>query len=116
MTTTRVPVPMCGGTMMRPPFDRIVGLYDDDAVGGNILRIFVSMNTSLQRALHRVGAWPDDRQAEAAELLVALEALGQEPIEVDEDTLAVLDQSVAQVERGDLADPRQVDALFARFR
>ena len=74
------------------------------------------MNSTLERALHRVGAWPDDRQAEAAELLLALDALGQQPIEVDADTLAVLDQSMAQVEGGDVADPGQIDALFARFR
>lgn len=59
----------------------------------------------LERVVERVRAWPPERQAEAAELLIALD-----------EEVAAIDEAMAQVERGDTADPAEVEALFARYR
>ena len=70
----------------------------------------------MDKALDRVRSWPDARQEEAAELLLALDALGDDPVDVDDETLAAIDEALAQSARGEFADPRDVDAIYARFR
>ena len=70
----------------------------------------------MHKALDRVRSWPDARQEEAAELLLALDALGDDPVEVDDETLAAIDEALAQSARGEFAVPRDVDVIFARFR
>ena len=74
------------------------------------------MTDVMDEALERVRTWPADRQREAAELLVALDELGFDPVEVDDETLAAIDDALAQVARGDIADPLKVQDFFARFR
>ncbi len=70
----------------------------------------------LEKALERARDWSPARQAEAAELLLALDELGQEPITLTDDELAAIDEALAQVDRGETADPAEVEAVFARFR
>lgn len=74
------------------------------------------MAALMDRALDRVRSWPEERQREAAELLLALDDLGSEPVEVDEETLAALDEASAEVARGERADVSEVEAFFSRFR
>lgn len=74
------------------------------------------MSDLMDKALDRVRKWPVERQNEAAELLLALDELGTEPIDVDADTLSAIDEGVADIARGKLADPAEVEAVFARFR
>ena len=70
----------------------------------------------MDKALDRVRSWADARQVEAAELLLALDALGDDPVEVDDETLAAIDEALAQSARGEFAVARDVEAIFARFR
>ena len=70
----------------------------------------------MDKALDRVRSWPDARQEEAAELLLALDALGDDPVDVDDETLAAIDEALAQSARGEFADARDVEAIFARYR
>ena len=74
------------------------------------------MTDLMQQALERVRTWPADRQREAAELLLALDELGPDPIDVDAETLVALDEALAEGARGEVADPSEVKAFFARFR
>ena len=53
----------------------------------------------MDQALERVRHWSAERQQVAAELVLALDAMGDEPVEVDAETLAALDkQKVGSVE------------------
>jgi hypothetical protein len=70
----------------------------------------------FEKALARARDWPPEKQAEAAELLMALDELGMEPVELTEGELTAVDAALAEAERGDLADPAEVEALFARYR
>ena len=70
----------------------------------------------LDKTLDRLRDWPQSRRDDAAELLLALDELGQEPVPVDGDTLTAIDEAIAQIARGEKADKREVDALFSRYR
>ena len=74
------------------------------------------MTDLMDKALARVQTWPGQRQNEAAELLLALDEMGTEPIEVDAETLAAIDEGLADSGQSRLADPSEVEAVFARFR
>lgn len=71
------------------------------------------MSDLMERALERVRQWPKARQEEAAQLLMALDELGQEPLDVDDETLAAIDAALAEP---GFADSAEVAAAFARFR
>ncbi len=63
-----------------------------------------------------VQSWPDNRQNEAACLLLALDRLGPGPYRASPDELAAIDEALAQVARGERASEAEVEAAFARFR
>ena len=72
------------------------------------------MTKLMDKALARVHTWPADRQDEVAQLLLALDAIGADPIEVDEETLAAIDEGLADIVNGNFADPAEIEAVFAR--
>ena len=74
------------------------------------------MTTLMDKALARVETWPTEQQNEAAEMLLALDEIGQEDFDVDAETLAAIDEGLADIAKGNLADPAEVEAIFARFR
>ncbi len=74
------------------------------------------MTDLMDKALARVQTWPGERQNEAAELLLALDEMGPDPIDVDAGTLAAIDEGLADIAQGELADPAEVEAAFARRR
>ena len=74
------------------------------------------MTDLMSDALARVKLWSPERQAEAAELLLALDVMGAEPIAVDALTLAAIDEGLADIAQGRLADPTEIAAVFDRFR
>ena len=71
------------------------------------------MSELMERALERVRQWPPERQEEAARLLMALDKLGADPVDVDAETLAAIDEALAEP---GYADPAEVRATFARLR
>jgi hypothetical protein len=73
------------------------------------------MTKLMDQALERVRQWPAGHQDDAAELLLALDDLGRDPVEVDDETLAAIDEALEQTERGETADPKAVAEVFARF-
>jgi hypothetical protein len=76
----------------------------------------MTMADLIKKAMARVSNWPEQQQTEAAELLLALDELGPDPITLTGDELAAVDEALAETERGEFADPRDVEAVFARFR
>jgi hypothetical protein len=75
------------------------------------------MTKLLDEAIERVRTWPADRQKEIAELLLALD--GDERGEADADDPGLeadLDAALAEVEQGKFADPKDVEAFFAKHR
>ncbi|HTB04406.1 MAG TPA: hypothetical protein VK804_28400 [Bradyrhizobium sp.] len=57
------------------------------------------MTELMEEALAAIGCWPTARQDEAAEMLLALDRLGETYVASD-DELAAVDEALAQVGRG----------------
>ena len=75
----------------------------------------VIMTELMEKALAAVGNWPTARQNEAAEMLLALDRLG-ETYHASDEELAAIDEALAQAARGEFATEAEVEAAFARFR
>jgi predicted transcriptional regulator len=73
------------------------------------------MTKLLETAIERIRQWPDERQTEIAEMLLALDADDFDD-KVDAETLAAIDNGLAQADRGEFADPADIDAIFTRYR
>ena len=73
------------------------------------------MTDLMEKALAAIGRWPSARQDEVAEMLLALDRLGETYVASD-DELAAVDEALAQVDRGEFATETEVEAAFARFR
>ena len=67
-------------------------------------------------ALKRVQTWSTERRREAAEILIALDEMDADDIELDAETLAAIDEGLAEIDRGEFADLRDVEAVYARFK
>ena len=67
------------------------------------------MTKLMEKALDAVRAWPADRQDEAAKMLLALDRLGPGPYQASPEELAAIDEALEQVERGERANPAEVD-------
>ena len=70
----------------------------------------------MEKALEAVRDWPAEQQADAAELLLALDRLGAGPYRASQDELAAIDEALAQIGQGERAADADVEAAFARFR
>jgi hypothetical protein len=73
------------------------------------------MTDLMEKALAAVCRWPTARQDEAAEMLLALDRLGENYV-ASEDELAAIDEALAQARRGEFATEAEIEAAFARFR
>jgi hypothetical protein len=67
-----------------------------------------SMNKKLQQAIERVQTWPEERQEEAADVLLDMEAQSSSPYRLT-------GEQVAEVERR-LADPNPMFLTLAELR
>lgn len=74
------------------------------------------MTDLMEKALATVRRWPDERQNEAAELLLALDRLGAGPYRASDAELKAVDEALAGAERGEFASEAEVEAAFSRFR
>ena len=73
------------------------------------------MTDLMEKALAAIGRWPVARQDEAAEMLLALDRLGETYVASDAELTAV-DEALAQAGRGEFATEAEIEAAFARFR
>ena len=74
------------------------------------------MTDLMEKALAAVSRWPERRQDEAAELLLALDRLGDTDYVARESELAAIDEALVQIQRGEFATDAEVEEAFARFR
>ncbi len=70
----------------------------------------------IDAVLDRVHSWPKARQEDAARLLLALEAQGQQTYVLSAAERADIEAALAEADRGEFASESEVEALFARFR
>lgn len=66
----------------------------------------------VKAVLNRVLTWPRERQEDAAQLLLALEAREGELYHPDEDEWLAIEEGVAQAKRGEWVSTEEIAALF----
>jgi hypothetical protein len=74
------------------------------------------MTDLMEKALAAIRKWPAERQDEAAEMLLALDRMGNDPYHASAEELRAIDEALDQVRRGEFASDAEVEAAFARFR
>jgi len=71
----------------------------------------------IDAVLDRVRSWPLERQEDAVRVLLELEAAGMEEVyQLSKEELADIDESLREIERGEVATDQEVAALFSRIR
>jgi predicted transcriptional regulator len=73
------------------------------------------MTKLLQQLIEKLKDLPEAEQDETAELLLNLMARRDEPIELDADTRAAVEEGLAQVKRGEVVSQEEMDAFFRRL-
>jgi hypothetical protein len=74
------------------------------------------MSQTLREILQRTEAWPKEAQDDLVEYVRAIEARRTGVYHASEEELAAIDEAIGQVERGETASVKEVDAAFATFR
>jgi hypothetical protein len=69
----------------------------------------------IKAVLDRVASWPQSRQEDAAQLLLAMEAQDTSPYPLSEEERADLQAALDEVARGEIALDSEVAALFVRY-
>lgn len=72
------------------------------------------MTKLLEKAIARVRELPEAEQDKAAEILFAVASQSDEPVELDERTLAAVREGREQARRGKFASEEEIAALFKR--
>ena len=74
------------------------------------------MTKLLDQAVAKIRELPEADQDMAAEILFALAAKRDEPIELDDETRAAIREGLAEAERGEFVSDEDMEAFFARHR
>ena len=72
------------------------------------------MTRLLEEAFNTVAALPDARQDELARVMLQLAGVDQPPIQLTPAEEADLAEAEAEIERGELATPEEVRAMWAK--
>jgi len=70
----------------------------------------------IQAILERVRNWPQPLQEKAAETLLAIEAMGDEPYILSDDERQGVERGLEDVRRGRLASDEEMASLFALYK
>jgi predicted transcriptional regulator len=73
------------------------------------------MMKALEQLIAKLKELPEAEQDETAELLLNLMARRDEPIALDDDTRAAVEEGLEQVERGEVAGQEEMNAFFRRL-
>jgi predicted transcriptional regulator len=68
----------------------------------------------ITAVFNRVRAWPEERQAYAAELLLLLEAQDQTTVHVSDQEWEAIQEGNAQAERGEFVSDEDMAAFYKR--
>lgn len=74
------------------------------------------MTKLLDQVLEKLRTLPDEEQDEAAEVLMTFIARHDEPEELDAETLAAIEEGLAQIERGEVVSEEEMEEFFRQFR
>jgi predicted transcriptional regulator len=74
--------------------------------------ISIMTNDQVKEVLDRVLTWPPERQEDAAQMLVALEAREGELYHPGDDEWAAIEEGFAQAKRGETASADEIAALL----
>ena len=66
----------------------------------------------VKQVLDRVLTWPQERQEDAAQMLLVLEARQGELYHPDDDEWAAIEEGTAQARRGEAVSADEIAALF----
>jgi hypothetical protein len=66
----------------------------------------------IKQVIDRVLTWPQERQGDAAQMLLALEAREAEPYHPGDDERAAIEEGFAKAKRGQAVSAEQIAALF----
>ena len=69
-------------------------------------------NEQIRAVLHRVLTWPPERQREAADMLLLLEAQEGELYHPSDDEWAAIQEGVDEVGRGEVVSAEEMDAFW----
>jgi predicted transcriptional regulator len=70
----------------------------------------------IDSVLERVRTWPQSRKEEAAEMLLALEALGGGLYRLSDEEDAAVRRGLEEARNGEFATDEEVKELFDRYR
>ena len=70
----------------------------------------------IDSILDRVRTWPEDRQEDAARILLAMEGEDSGVYRLSDEERAEIRAALAEVERGEVASDEEVAAVFNRYR
>jgi hypothetical protein len=74
------------------------------------------MISKLKDLLARAAKWPEEAQAELAEIGFEIDAEQRGEYHATSDELKAIDQALAQISRGETVPEEEVEAFFARMR
>jgi len=69
----------------------------------------------IEAVLERVKTWPEDRQEDAAAVLLEMEA-ANEDVELTDEDWADLEEGLAEADRGELVPEEEMKAFFDKYR
>jgi predicted transcriptional regulator len=72
------------------------------------------MNKRLETLLERVAAWPDEAQAELAQVIVEIERQHSDIYRLSDDERAAIKEGLAQADRGEFVSDEDMAAFFKR--
>jgi hypothetical protein len=70
----------------------------------------------IDAVLDRVHSWPKERQEDAVQVLLTMEAEGTGRYLLSPEERADLEAALAEVARGEVASDQEVETVFARHR
>ena len=70
----------------------------------------------IDNILDRVRTWPEERQEDAARILLAMEGEDNGVYRLSDEERAEIRLALAEVERGEVASDEEVAAVFDRYR
>lgn len=70
----------------------------------------------IDAVFERVRTWPQERQEDAAAMLLRMEQEDAEPYELTDEELADVEEAERQAERGEFASDEEMTALFDKYR
>ena len=84
----------------------------DNDLRGNLVAV---TQIQIRQILERVLSWPVERQIEVARVLEAIEHSDAKLLDLDEEQTTGIEAAVATANRGEFAEPSEVEALWRNW-